>query len=458
MIPPERFLTSSLRDHPAGGQICTILSESIHSADPGEAVHRHLLRDGDSLILNGNRIKLADFSGIYLIAIGKASLPMLEAIIELMGDRVTAGVGITKDAHLGTLDHPIPKRLKIVEASHPIPNQRNLDGTKLITKLAGRVTANDLVVCLISGGGSALLTLPAAGISLGDLQILSSLLIKSGASIQEINTIRKHIDQMKGGGLLKMLYPATVISLILSDVIGNDLNTVASGPTAPDPTTFSDSWKVLERYQLMDAVPASIRAHIRAGIEGRVPETMKKADPILFKVTNQLIGSNLMAIQAAVETARRLGFHTIQPTTPLQGEASLMGARISDELVRWCSKKSTDEKPTCSIYGGETTVTVTGDGLGGRNQEFALAAVKNLSQSGPAVLITLATDGGDGPTDATGAVVTSSTYQRGLRLGMAPEAYLNQNDSYHYFDSLGDLIRIGPTLTNVNDLVLAFCF
>jgi hydroxypyruvate reductase len=309
---------------------------------------------------------------------------------------------------------------------------------------------------LISGGGSSLIIQPSLGLSLEDIQETTSLLLSCGASITEMNTVRKHLDELKGGGLVKKLFPATVISLILSDVIGDSLDMIASGPTAADPTTYGDARVVLENYQLWDRIPAPVRSHLTDGVEGLIPETVKPGDPVLGNVSNILVGNNSQVVLAAVKAANDLGFSAELLPRPLQGEASLVGQTIIERVTTRLASYTNTRQPACFIAGGETTVTVKGNGKGGRNQELALGAVKRLSTDGPMALVSLATDGGDGPTDAAGAVATNQTYSLGLAKGLEPVDYLLRNDSYNYFDQLGDLIKIGPTLTNVNDLLFIF--
>jgi hydroxypyruvate reductase len=325
----------------------------------------------------------------------------------------------------------------------------------MISMIQG-VISDDLVICLISGGGSSLMMKPSHGLSLKDIQDTITVLINCGATINEINTIRKHLDDIKGGGFAKMLFPATVISLILSDVVGDSLDMIASGPTVADPTTYRDAWEVLNKYQLVDQTPPQVCAHLLDGMAGQIAETLKLGDPILKKVQNILVGNNTQATSAAIQAAEAVGFATKLLTTSLQGEASQLGEMIANNAKSMFTLPVFITRPACLIAGGETTVNIKGTGKGGRNQELALGAVKCLSGTDQTILISLATDGGDGPTDAAGAVVTNQTYSRGLDIGLNPIEYLERNDSYHYFEPLNDLIKIGPTLTNVNDLVFIF--
>ncbi len=312
------------------------------------------------------------------------------------------------------------------------------------------------MLTLISGGGSALFTLPVEGVSLDDLTALTRLLLASGAEIQEINTLRKHLDRVKGGQLTRLLAPARVASLILSDVVGDPLDAIASGPTVPDPSTYAQANAVLEKYDLMDRVPASIRSHLERGQRGQLPETPKPGDPIFERTANQIIGSNRLAARAAAEQARREGLSADILTTSMTGEARLEGLKFARRGALLAAGET--PRPACLISGGETTVTLQGDGLGGRNQEFVLAAVTEIGGLDQIALVSLATDGGDGPTDAAGAVASGETLLRARQLGLDPDDFLARNDSYHFFEPLGDLLKPGPTQTNVNDLAFFFAF
>lgn len=456
IIQPHQFATQSLLRSSWGEEICKVLVTVINAADAGKAVNKHVSRDAMQLYVDNLNYDLSKFNRLFVIGAGKASVPMANAIYEILSDQITSGLVITKEGYLGPKKYSNQNHVNVIEANHPIPDQRNLDAvSKLVTQITD-LHREDLVIFLLSGGGSSLLMDPSPGISLQDIQTTTGLLLSCGATITEINTIRKHVDGFKGGGLAKLLTPATVISLILSDVVGDSLDTIASGPTVADPTTFGDAWAVLNKYQILDQIPPPIRSRILAGMDGKIPETIKPGDPILKKVTNIIVGNNTDAALFAIDTAKYLGFNTQLLTTSLQGEASLVGKILSEDAKTLLRVPSSMNKPACFIAGGETTVTVKGTGSGGRNQELALGAVKSLSGSDQMVLASLATDGGDGLTDAAGAVTTNETYSHGLAMGLDPLDYLRRNDSYHYFEALGDLIKTGPTSTNVNDLVFIF--
>lgn len=298
--------------------------------------------------------------------------------------------------------------------------------------------------------------LPAEGITLEDKKLATSLLLKCGATINEMNALRKHISAIKGGQLAKAAYPATIVSLILSDVVGSPLDTIASGPTAPDSTTFSDAWEVLEKYGLVNEMPPAIVERLRKGVKGEIPETPKPGDPVFERVQNVIIADNYIAATAALNEAQRQGLNTLLLTTFLEGEAREIGKAIAALGKEVATRGIPIPPPACLILGGETTVTVRGRGKGGRNQELALAAAIALEGWEKVTVVTLATDGTDGPTDAAGAIVDGTTVRRALEKGLSPLAYLQDNDSYTFFKALGDLLVTGPTNTNVNDLVFVF--
>ena len=455
MIAPEKFLTESLLRSSMGADICQVLASAINQADPAAAIKRNISRIDNQLIFSDKVIDLDTLSRIFVIGAGKAVVPMVSALSDILLPHVTTGVIITKDGYVYPSMLSSESRIEMFEAGHPLPDQRNLQASSSVVSLVKNVKIDDLVICLISGGASSLLIKPSSDLSVQDIHTLTSLLLSCGASIDELNTIRKHLDDFKGGGLAKLLFPATIVSLILSDVIGDRLDMVASGPTVADPTSYADAWSILEKYQIVGHVSERIRVHLKNGISGIIPETVKLGDSILENVTNILIGNNSQTMKAASDAAEKLGYTPKIITTNLHGEASQVGQTLS--AIAISSLTQNNMHPICLIAGGETTVTIKGSGKGGRNQELALGAVLGLSATPhELVLVSLATDGGDGPTDAAGAVATNQTFSRGERLGLHPHNYLQRNDSYHYFEKLGDLIKTGPTLTNVNDLALIF--
>ena len=375
---------------------------------------------------------------------------MADAVCEVLGDQLNDGVIITKYGHI---DRSLPDRVRVREAGHPVPDQNSIDATRELAALLRSATPRDLIIAVISGGGSALMTLPADNVSLADMQATTQLLLRAGATIHQINSIRKHVDDVKGGGLARLANGATIITLILSDVIGDDLSVIASGPTVPDPSTFDDAWRVVEEFELRDQLPVPVRQRLLAGKQGHVADTPKPGDVLFEHVQTVIIGSNARAAQAAEAAAKHLEFNTLLLSTSVQGEArevAKVAAAIAQEIQRY---NRPVVKPACVIWGGETTVTLKGSGLGGRNQELALAAAIAIDGLPNTLIAALGTDGTDGPTDAAGAIATGETVGRGKSIGLAAAAYLAANDSYHFFEKLGDLIVTGPTGTNVNDLM-----
>ena len=335
-----------------------------------------------------------------------------------------------------------------------MPDQAGVDATRAIVELLKGTTRRDLVVCVISGGGSALLTLPAEGITLEDLQATTDALLRCGATINEINVVRKHLDRVKGGGLARLASPSAVITLVLSDVVGNPLDAIASGPTVADTSTFADAASVFDRYKLWPQLPQSVVERIRAARE----ETPKPGDPLFQNTQSVVVGSNLLACEAAAQAAAGDGFNTLILSTYVEGEAREAGRVLAGILREVDASGHPLQRPCGIVAGGETTVTVRGAGHGGRNQELALSAAFGVQGLENVLLASIGTDGSDGPTDAAGAWVDGTTLERALAQGLDPAAALAQNDSYTLFDQLGNLIRTGPTNTNVNDLYLLFAW
>jgi len=415
-------------------QALAIFKAALQAANPAEAVAGRLARED-----------LTRYRHIYVAGAGKAGAAMARAAERVLGRRITRGLLNVKYGHIAPL-----RRIELNECGHPVPDQRGVEGARRIAEIATGAGVDDLVLCLISGGASALLPLPADPIALDEKQEVTKLLLACGASIHEINAVRKHISQIKGGQLARLAYPAQVLSLLLSDVIGDDLDVIGSGPTAPDASTFAITRTILEKYEIFQRVPAAVRQRIERGVCGQIPETPKQGDPIFARVRNVVIGSNRMAVDAAAARARELGFRTLVLSTFIEGETreiARMHAAIAKEIVHAGRPL---KPPACMITGGETTVTLRGDGLGGRNQEFVLSAAIDIAGLPNVVLLSAGTDGSDGPTDAAGAIADGRTLTRNPR---APE-FLAGNDSYHYFEGLGDLIVTGPTHTNVGDVRL----
>jgi glycerate 2-kinase len=437
----------------AKGALDGIMRAALDAVDPAEAVRRHLRREGDQLVIGSKSYDLSQLGRLVVVGAGKAGAPMVRAVEAIVGDRIDEGLVIVKAEHALPTTH-----VDLVEAGHPIPDRNGLEGARRIEGLISELGSDDLVLCLISGGGSALATYPVEGITLADLQTITDALLRVGASINEVNVVRKHLERLKGCGLARAAFPAHVASLILSDVVGDPLDVIASGPTVPDTTTYADAWAVLARYGLEQTVPASVHRTLQAGMTGELPETLKPGDPAAGKVHNAVVGSNAVAADAAARAAEQQGFRALVLTTFLQGEAREVGQVLASLAKELAHRNGPLDRPACLILGGETTVTVRGSGKGGRNQEMALAAA--LAAAGvPNVLIAcLATDGTDGPTDAAGAIVDGDTIGQADRAGLDPRAYLAENDAYRFLDALDRLLRTGPTRTNVNDLAFVLAW
>ncbi len=433
-----------------------VLSAALAAVDPRLAVQRALSLRGDRLLAAGQELDLAAYRRIRVVGAGKAALAMALGALDVLGERVTDGLLITK--HTGESAGMLPPRIQVRQGGHPVPSVESVSSTRALEDLLADSAASDLVFCLISGGGSALMTLPAEGTDLAEMQELTRLLLACGADIGEMNTLRKHLDRIKGGGLARMASPARVIALVLSDVIGSPLDVIASGPTVADPSTYADARQILVKYRLAERVPPGIAALLERGARGELPETVKPGDPLLERVSTLVVGSNPLAAAAGLAQAEAEGLHPLLLTTYLQGEASQVGVVLAGLLKQVEDTGQPLPRPCCIAAGGETTVTLRGKGLGGRNQELALGAAFLLSGVPDAALITLGTDGEDGPTDAAGAAVTGDTLRRARQMGLDPLAALQENDSYHFFRALGDLVLTGPTGTNVNDLAFLFMF
>ena len=426
-----------------------IFNSGIKAVDPVNAVKRYLTRQDDRLEIQGQTYDLSKYENIYVVGMGKASAAMAQAVEELIGDRLKAGVLNVK------YDHTVPlKIVRVNEAGHPVPDEAGLSGTRQIIDMLRQTGEKDLVFCLISGGGSALLPCPVEGVTLEDKQLVTKALLECGATIHEINALRKHISQVKGGRLATLAYPSTMISFILSDVIGDDMDSIASGPTVPDTSTFSDSLYILEKYKIKHKVPSAVIQFLEKGVRGDVEETPTAHDPVFRQVQNVIIGSNIQAVTASRQMAEELGYNTLLLSTFIEGETkdvAKVHAAIAREII---NSGNPVERPACVISGGETTVTIRGEGLGGRNQEFALAAGIDINGLKEVIILSGGTDGTDGPTDAAGAIADGTTIERARKLGLDAELYISENNSYHFFKQLGDLIITGPTFTNIMDLRL----
>ena len=431
-----------------------IFLSSLEAVDPYRAVIRYVRIEGQTLSVGPEghdtlELDLESFDRIFLVGGGKATAPMARAIEGILKERIWRG--------LITVKYGFAEELavtEIIEADHPLPDVHGVEGARKIISLLEDAGERDLVFSLISGGGSALLPLPAGDISLSEKQGLTRSLLECGASIHEINTVRKHISSSKGGRMAGAAFPATVINLVLSDVVGDDLDVIASGPFVPDTSTFADAWEILEKYGLTE-VPDSIRKHLKSGMEGKVPETPKPGAPIFDRVFNFVVGSNILALEAAMDAAVKKGYQAMILSSMVKGETrevALVHTAVAREILK---SGRPLPPPVCIITGGETTVTIRGKGLGGRNQEFCLAAALDMDDLPPRVVILSGgTDGNDGPTEAAGAVVDPLTIKRGRQAGLEASGYLLDNNAYNFFDRTGDLLVTGPTKTNVMDVRL----
>lgn len=425
---------------PSEGQLrrhaLRIFRAAVDAADPREAILRSM-----------RRCNLRQFENVYVIGAGKAGATMAAALERVPGLRITEGLVNVKYGHTARL-----RRVEFCECGHPVPDKNGMRGATCIAEIARGAGSNDLVICLISGGASALLPLPAEGISLTDKQATTKALLACGADIHELNTVRKHLSAIKGGQLARLASPATVITLVLSDVVGDDLDVIGSGPTVPDRSTFAEAHGILRRYRLMRRVPKTVRERLERGTADGIQETPKPGDPIFARARNIIVGNNRVAIDAAARMARTLGYRTMVLSTLIEGEAREV-ARVHAAIAREIRSSGQPVKPpACIISGGETTVTLRGRGLGGRNQEFVLAAASDIAGVRNVVLLSAGTDGTDGPTDAAGAIADAQTIARATEKGLSAADSLARNDSNRFFEPLGDLIRTGPTGTNVMDV------
>lgn len=426
-----------------------IFDAAVRAVDPGEAIRRHLTREGLRLRIGRGTVDLGKVGEIVVVGCGKAAGPMAAAVEEIVGDRIRGGLVVTKYGHVQPT-----RRIRIHEAGHPVPDDAGIAGGQAVLDHVRGLGFDDLVIVLISGGGSALTPAPVEGITLAEKQSLTKALLACGADIREMNTVRKHISRFKGGQLARAAQPARVVTLILSDVVGDPLDAIASGPTVPDPTTYADALGVLDKYRIRGEIPAAIRDRLEAGARGEVSETPKPDNPLFARVSNLIVGSNIQALQAAQSEARALGLTPLILSSSIQGETREI-ARMHAALAREVRTSGNPlPPPACLISGGETTVTLRGPGKGGRNQEFVLVAALDIAGLPQTVILSAGTDGTDGPTDAAGAIADGDTCARALAAGLSPRKALDVNDAYPLFEKLGDLILTGPTRTNVMDVRL----
>ncbi|HET7854013.1 MAG TPA: glycerate kinase [Candidatus Methylomirabilis sp.] len=425
-----------------------IFQAALDAANPRTAIHRHVRREGERLLADGAVYDLST-GRVFVVGAGKACAAMAAAIEELLGDRIRDGVVVVKDGTALPL-----RRIRVIQAGHPVPDARGVEGASAILGLLTETRPEDLVIVLISGGGSALLPAPVHGTTLADKQAMTRALLASGATIEEINAVRKHCSRIKGGQMARALFPARSLTLILSDVIGDPLDAIASGPTVPDTTTYGEALQVLRRYHVEDRIPVSILWRLERGARGEIPETPKTGDPCFANAHHCIVGNNLQSLLAARDRAARLGFQALLLTTALKGESREVAKVLAALLLEMRRSGHPVSPPACLLLGGETTVTVRGKGKGGRSQELVLAGAIAIAGGRDLVIFSAGTDGTDGPTDAAGAVADGETWARAKEIGLDPLRALEENDAYHFFRGLGDLIETGPTLTNVMDVIL----
>ena len=425
-----------------------IFQAALDAANPRTAIHRHVRREGERLLADGAVYDLSR-GRVYVVGTGKACAAMAAAVEEVLGDRIRDGVVVVKDGYALPL-----RRIRVIQAGHPVPDARGVEGTSAILGLLTETRPEDLVIVLISGGGSALLPAPVHGTTLAEKQAMTRALLACGATIEEINAVRKHCSRIKGGQLARALFPARSLTLILSDVIGDPLDAIASGPTVPDTTTYGEALEVLRRYCIEDRIPVSILRHLERGARGEIPETPKAGDPCFATAHHRIVGNNLQSLLAARDRAARLGFQALILTTELKGESREVAKVLTALLLEMRRSGHPMSPPACLLLGGETTVTVRGKGKGGRSQELVLAGAIAIAGGRDLVIWSAGTDGTDGPTDAAGAVADGDTWARAKEVGLDPLRALEENDAYHFFEGLGDLIKTGPTLTNVMDVIL----
>jgi glycerate 2-kinase len=430
-----------------------IFHAALAAADPYSAIKRHVSVAGDTLVVNGTKYDLTEFEKIIVVGAGKGTAPMAQAMEDLLGDRIDAGIIIVKYGHTRPLGRIIQR-----EAAHPLPDEAGMQATGELLNLVRTAGERALVICLFSGGASALLVAPAPGISLNDKKATTQLLLSAGADIRELNSVRKHLSAIKGGRLAEAAYPATIITLVLSDVIDDPLDVIASGPTVPDKSRFQDALSVVHTCALEKRIPGGVFSLLHRGVSGVIPDTPKEGAVCFQKARTYVVGGIRLSLDAALNTALTMGFDSQVLAADLRGEARQAAHLLAMRVLAIRSARQPGDGPSCLLAGGETTVTVRGKGLGGRNQELALAFALEIAGREGITMLSAGTDGTDGPTDAAGAVVDGRTIIRAKESGINPTAYLENNDSYRFFETFDartgaqSHLVTGPTGTNVMDL------
>jgi len=424
-----------------------IFDEAVRAADPYKGILRFVKVEHGDIVIDGERYPAEQYTKVVVVGGGKASARMGQALEDALGDRIDAGWINTKYGHSIPLRH-----ITVLECGHPVPDLRGIEGSRKIIEILRAADERTLVICLLSGGGSALMPAPADGVTLEEKQEVTKLLLGAGANIGEINAVRKHLSMLKGGGMARLSSPARLHVLILSDVVGDRLDTIASGPAVADETTFRDCMEICKRCHILEKLPAAVRNRLWEGAQGGIPETAKAGDRFLSFARNTLVGNNRMSVDAARKAASDRGYRTLTLSTVIEGEAREVGtvyAAVASEMV---SSGNPIPPPACIIGGGEPTVTIRGRGKGGRNQEMAVKVAERIAGLEQVVFLSGGTDGTDGPTDAAGGIVDGETYAAGVEKGLDIRAKLADNDSYHYLEKVGGLVITGPTGSNVMDI------
>ena len=428
---------------------CEIFAAAVAAADPRRCVLEALRVDGQRLLVGGRSYDLARFTGILVIGAGKATPAMAAAVEERLGDRITAGAINTKYGHSVPLE-----RIETTEAGHPLPDEAGVAGTLKMLELAGRCGESTLLLCLFSGGGSALMPAPVAEITLAEKQQTTRELLACGATIGEINAVRKHLSLVKGGRLARLSHPAPTVSLMISDVIGDRLDTIASGPTYPDSTSFADCDAIFSRYGIQSRIPRAVLSCIEEGRLGNSADTPGAGEDCFRNTLNLVVGNNSLAVEAAERKARELGYEPLVLSSRIAGETrEVAGVHVAIAEEAAAAGRPV-APPACIISGGETTVAVKGTGRGDATRSSPLPRPCCWTAAKGITVLSGGTDGTDGPTDAAGAVCDGRTAARARDFGLDPDSFLDDNDSYHFFRPLGDLLMTGPTGTNVMDLRL----
>jgi len=425
-----------------------IFNAALAAANAGNAVKRHLRRSALDLRIGKTSYRLSRVARVSVVAVGKAAPQMAEAVEHTLADHFARGLIVTKHGHAASYSG----KCTVLESGHPVPNEESLRAGQAVLSLLDELTEKDLLIVAVSGGASSLLCAPVEGISLAAKQQTTDLLLRAGADIFQLNCVRKHLSMLKGGNLAALAHPAPVLSLILSDVVGDPLDVIGSGLTAPDQSTFAQALSVLASRSVLPRVPAEVRQHLEKGARGEIGETPKPGDAMFASVTNAIVGNSRQALEAASAEAKRRGYRPLILSSRFQGEARDVASFHADIVWEIILAGHPLRPPACLLSGGETTVTVQGKGKGGRNQEFALAAAITLAGAANIMCLSAGTDGTDGPTDAAGALVDGDTVSQASKLGLDASAYLANNDSYSFFQASGDLVKTGPTGTNVMDV------